>query len=521
VLLAGIGSPPDDAIDSPKPASAPSPRQSKELQIPKPAFGIGSDLVGLGPCGSPEAVICRSFSSSLRGISLLEEASPQTIPRPAFGTYSNGLRNDDDGNGCSSEVDNASLPLGYEVTFATTDRQGLLKYFTSALSDSNLQLNIKEAHVFSLTDGMALEVFVVEGWPRDEAEELRCAVLEALEEKSDVRGNRSFKGDSKLQAAAEAIQYEDWAVDFNLLEIGEKLGKGSSGGLFKGKYLSQDVAIKIIEIDEYHNSEIDSDTHVCAPASGRLQVFKQEVSIMRLVRHKNVVQFIGACSNWPKLCIVTELMAGGSVRDLLDRRMGGLDIASAIKVFRDSARGMDFLHKRGIVHRDMKAANLLIDEHDVVKVCDFGVARLKPTSSIASCIDKCICHNAEMTAETGTYRWMCPEILEHKSYDHKADVYSFAITMWEVLTGGIPYAGLTPLQAAISVVQRGVRPDTPLYVPEALVTLMQRCWHKDPAERPEFSEVLSILENMVIPMPSRGVLPKRRTTHASCWSLPA
>lgn len=67
------------------------------------------------------------------------------------------------------------------------------------------------------------------------------------------------------------------------LEIGEKLGKGSSGGLYKGKYLSQDVAIKIIEIDEYRNSELDSDTHVCAPASGRLQVFKQEVSIMRSV----------------------------------------------------------------------------------------------------------------------------------------------------------------------------------------------------------------------------------------------
>lgn len=148
VLLAGIGSPPEDATDS----SLPSPRQSKELpsprQIPKPAFGMGADLVGVGPCGSPEAVICRSFSSSLRGISLLEEASPHSIPRPAFGTYLNGLRNEDDGNDYSSEQDTASLPLGYEVTFATTDRQGLLKYFTSALSDSNLQLNIKVCYFF-------------------------------------------------------------------------------------------------------------------------------------------------------------------------------------------------------------------------------------------------------------------------------------------------------------------------------------------------------------------------------------
>ncbi|KAG0593244.1 hypothetical protein KC19_1G315100 [Ceratodon purpureus] len=530
VQLAGFGSLPGDALDCHIPPPAFSPREGalhrKDLHIPKPAFGSGSNLAGLGLCGSAklhssEPALCRSFSTPLRGIPtrlpsfgetpLSCSGPPQhTIPRPAFGKFSNALHSNDEGPGYTSEHDDASPTFGYEVTFATTDRVGLLKYFTAALSDSHLQLNIKEAHVFSLTDGMALEVFVVEGWPGDEAEELRQAVLEALEEKSDVRGKRSR--DSRLRAAAEAIQYEDWAVDFNLLEIGEKLGNGSTGRLYKGKYLSQDVAIKVIEIDEYNSSGTDSDTHRSAPASERLQIYKQEVSIMRLVRHKNVVQFIGACSNWPKLCIVTELMAGGSVRDLLDHRMGGLDIASAIKVLRDSARGMDFLHKRGIVHRDMKAANLLIDEHNVVKVCDFGVARLKPTSISAAEKSN---YSAEMTAETGTYRWMSPEMLEHKSYDHKADVYSFGITMWEVLTGDIPYAGLTPLQAAIGVVQRGLRPETTPHVPDVLANLMQRCWHKDPWERPEFSEVLNILENMVIPPPSRRVASRRRATNAS------
>lgn len=526
VQLAGFGPLSGDVLDCPAPAPALSPREGvlrrKELQIPKPAGGSGSNLIGLGLCGShlSEPVLCRLFSTPIRGIPphhppfgeapLCCSGPPQhTIPRPAFGKFSNVLHTDDEDMGYISEHDDVSPTFGYEVTFATTDRVGLLKYFTSALSDSHLQLNIKEAHVFSLTDGMALEVFVVEGWPGDEAEELREAVLDALEEKSDVRGKRSK--DSRLRAAAEAIQYEDWAVDFNLLEIGEKLGNGSTGRLYKGKYLSQDVAIKIIEIDEYNSSGTDSDTHRSAPASERLQIYKQEVSIMRLVRHKNVVQFIGACSNWPKLCIVTELMAAGSVRDILDQRMGGLDFVSAIKVLRDSARGMDFLHKRGIVHRDMKAANLLIDEHNVVKVCDFGVARLKPTSINTS---EKSSYSAEMTAETGTYRWMSPEMLEHKPYDHKADVYSFGITMWEVLTGDIPYAGLTPLQAAIGVVQRGLRPETPSYVPDLLTDLMQRCWHKDARERPEFSEILNTLENMVIPLPSRRV-SSRRTTNAS------
>ncbi|KAG0580913.1 hypothetical protein KC19_4G210100 [Ceratodon purpureus] len=516
VQLAGLG------ISGNAPSPAPSPRggalRKQGLQIPKPAFGSGSNLVGLGLGGSPklhksEPGLGRSYStprlSHYGGSPLNCSETHHSIPRPAFGNFTNPLHVDD---GDLGEHDDVFSSFGYEITIATTDRQGLLKYFTSALSDSHLQLNIKEAHVFSTTDGMALEVFVVEGWLGDEAEELRQAVLNALDEKSGGRSNRSDY--SRLRAAAEAIQYEDWAVDFNLLEFGGKLGNGSTGSLFKGTYMSQDVAIKIMEIDECNGSGTESDTHRSAPASERLQIFKQEVSIMRLVRHKNVVQFIGACSKWPKLCIVTELMAGGSVRELLDNRMSGLEIASAIKLLRDAARGMDFLHKRGIVHRDMKAANLLIDEYDVVKVCDFGVARLKPTPSHPS--EKSSFCSAEMTAETGTYRWMSPEVLEHKPYDHKADVYSFGITMWEVLTGDVPYAGLTPLQAAIGVVQRGLRPVIPPYVPEVLSILMQRCWHKDPNSRPEFNEVLRTLEMLVVTPPSsRRVVSRRRTTNTS------
>ncbi|XP_022013208.1 serine/threonine-protein kinase STY17 [Helianthus annuus] len=66
-----------------------------------------------------------------------------------------------------------------------------------------------------------------------------------------------------------------------------------------------------------------------------------------------------------------------------------------------------------------------------------------------------------MTAETGTYRWMAPEVIEHKPYDHIADVFSFAIVLWELLTGEVPYSYLTPLQAAVGVVQQGLRPTIP------------------------------------------------------------
>ena len=98
-----------------------------------------------------------------------------------------------------------------------------------------------------------------------------------------------------------------------------------------------------------------------------------------------------------------------------------------------------------------------------------------------------------MTAETGTYRWMAPEVIEHKPYDHKADVFSFGIMMWELLTGKLPYESLTPVQAAIGVLKTGLRPTIPRNTHPKLAALLEKCWQKHPILRPDFSEILETL----------------------------
>jgi len=114
------------------------------------------------------------------------------------------------------------------------------------------------------------------------------------------------------------------------------------------------------------------------------------------------VQFIGACTRPPVLCIVTEFMHGGSIFDFLYNRRGNFQLPDVIRIASDVSKGMNYLHQINIVHRDLKTANLLMDDQ-VVKVADFGVARVKDQSGV-------------MTAETGTYRWMAPECLNVVSY---------------------------------------------------------------------------------------------------------
>ncbi|CAI5929199.1 unnamed protein product [Closterium sp. NIES-65] len=428
---------------------------------------------------------------------------------------------------------------GWEVTVAAPDRPGLLTCFTSALGNAGLEWNIREAHVFSSSDGMALQVFVVapdgDHPLHDDTVELQEAVQELLRAKwKDHVAVAARTAEqvqlSNVRAVVDALAYEDWAVDYSDLALGEKLGGGASGRLLRGTYRGQEVAVKVLQLAPHGGGAQGEGAPgggaageggegtggmgmvggtVCgtlrsATAMELLQCFKQEVAIMRMVRHKNLVQFIGACSHWPRLFIVTELMAKGSVRDVLDRHSVTLSLPARLKILRDAARGLDFLHRRGIVHRDLKAANLLIDENDVVKLCDFGVARMLPSRQQGGQLrggpEKV--GGADMTAETGTYRWMAPEVMEHRGYDQRADVFSFAITMWEVLTGDLPYSGLTPLQAAIGVLQRNLRPPIPPTLPPPIATLMARCWASDPADRADFSEVLTVLEASI-----KGVSP--------------
>ncbi|KAM1318351.1 hypothetical protein ACFX14_003671 [Malus domestica] len=370
-------------------------------------------------------------------------------------------------------------PITHEITFSTDDKPKLLSQLTSLLAE--IGLNIQEAHAFSTLDGYSLDVFVVDGWRYEETDKLKIAiqkeVLKIERPWPPTHRSSSFGSEHDqvvIKTEPDHLEIPNdgtdvWELDPRQLKFGNKVASGSCGDLYKGTYCTQEVAIKVLK-PECVNPDM-------------LKDFAQEVYIMRKVRHKNVVQFIGACTKHPSLCIVTEYMSGGSVYDYLHKQKGVFKLPSLLKVAIDVSKGMTYLHQNNIIHRDLKAANLLMDENEVVKVADFGVARVNSQSGV-------------MTSETGTYRWMAPEVIEHKPYDHKADVFSFGLVLWELLTGKLPYEHLTPLQAAVGVAQKGLRPTIPKNTPPKLAELLEKCWQQDPATRPDFSEIIENLQTL-------------------------
>ncbi|XP_020578374.1 serine/threonine-protein kinase HT1-like [Phalaenopsis equestris] len=268
--------------------------------------------------------------------------------------------------------------------------------------------------------------------------------------------------------------YDEWTLDLRQLNLGEPFAQGAFGKLYRGSYNGEDVAIKLLEKPEND------------PERAQLmeQQFAQEVMMLATLKHLNVVRFIGACRKQTVWCIVTEYAKGGSVRQFLTRRQNrSVPLKIAVRQALDVARGMAYVHGLGFIHRDLKSDNLLIFGDKSIKIADFGVARIEVQTE-------------GMTPETGTYRWMAPEMIQHRPYTQKVDVYSFGIVLWELITGMLPFQNMTAVQAAFAVVNRGARPIIPSECPPALGEIMTRCWNANPDVRPPFADIVKLLENV-------------------------
>jgi len=187
---------------------------------------------------------------------------------------------------------------------------------------------------------------------------------------------------------------------------------------------------------------------------------------------------LGYCEN-PYFIVMEYLL--DNLHDYLQKQKKK-DLKELIHFAYDIAKGINYLHKKHILHRDLKSFNILLDSNNNIKIADFGVARRKTD-------------DYTMTTR-GTIAWTAPEVLRHEVYDEKSDVYSYGIVLWEMITAEIPYDGMDPIQAGIAVASGKLRPPIQKDCNKDWAALMQRCWKENPSERPAFDEIMAVLKNM-------------------------
>jgi len=184
----------------------------------------------------------------------------------------------------------------------------------------------------------------------------------------------------------------------------------------------------------------------------------------------------------PNLSLVTEFCEGGDLLSYI--RKQDPDPQLRITWISDIAVGMLHLHNENIIHRDLAARNILLTGALRAKVTDFGFSRQTESSD----------QQSKTSSDVGPLKWMAPEALTNRTYSNKSDVYSFAITVWEIITGEDPYEGENVVNVAIEVSSKGLRPP----IPDAdikITKLMTQCWQTSPEDRPDFDTICSYLND--------------------------
>eukprot|EP01095_Lingulamoeba_sp_RSL-Kostka_P010853 TRINITY_DN3990_c0_g2_i1.p1 TRINITY_DN3990_c0_g2~~TRINITY_DN3990_c0_g2_i1.p1 ORF type:complete len:684 (-),score=238.63 TRINITY_DN3990_c0_g2_i1:81-2132(-) len=246
--------------------------------------------------------------------------------------------------------------------------------------------------------------------------------------------------------------------NFNLMEI---LGEGSFGCVHKG--CSKDDPSNIIAIKEILIGEADEND---------LENLKKEITILAACDNENIVQYVGSSFQHDKLWIAMDYCGVGSIRDIIETCERTLSEEQISYITAATVDGLAYLHENKIIHRDIKAANILLNEQGIAKIADFGVSKqLNNTLSKKNTV-------------IGTPLWMSPEVIKGMNYDNKADSWSLGITVIEMADGVPPHSELHPLRAMFQIPYNPPPSvEDPSEFSDELNDFLSKCLVKDPKDR--------------------------------------
>lgn len=259
------------------------------------------------------------------------------------------------------------------------------------------------------------------------------------------------------------------------LQVIKVIGSGAFGEVSVGIYLPTETKVAIKKLHILESNERNEELYI------------REVECLSSLKHKFLLPFIGFTESYP-YCIVTKYISGGTLYSAIHnddceeqkKKPKKLNPTELNIIAYGIANGMKYLHKKKIIHRDLKTQNILLDKNKKPVICDFGSSRrmeMKKTMTITS---------------VGTSNYMAPEFFEGE-YDEKVDVYAYAMMIWEMLTKEIPFDGYGDAQVLYMVKFKNQRPTIPTETPQGLKNLIEKCWSNDPKERLSFQEIEQLL----------------------------
>mmetsp|Transcript_14216 Transcript_14216/g.36691 ORF Transcript_14216/g.36691 Transcript_14216/m.36691 type:complete len:532 (+) Transcript_14216:260-1855(+) len=319
------------------------------------------------------------------------------------------------------------------------------------------------------------------------------------------------KAVSPQRPATVGIGKDVWEIDRNLIKLGDRLGGGRFGDVFKARWRglhARDPCLEVVvkTLKSFQGADEED-------LKAAVNDFQKECNAMKMLRHPNVLMLYGICTGGlpeKPMLLVMEVMSHGALEDYLKERKEArnlLDVRAMVNVGVQIAKGMRHLESTCYVHRDLAARNVLVGDNMLCKVADFGLARM---------------------ADEGVYvpqgetiipvRWTAPEGFAgamRAEFTTKSDVWSFGIVIMEiVMHGRKPY---TPKcrtnRAVLDLLKSGKRHERPDACPQELFDVAFTCWHIDPDSRPTFKELVDMLE--VLPINGRRDSPPvPRASHA-------
>ena len=274
-------------------------------------------------------------------------------------------------------------------------------------------------------------------------------------------------------------------------EIIEELGKGGMGRVYRVEdtKLKQEVALKLIK------PEIAKDKKT-------IERFRNELKLAREIAHRNVCRMYDLNEERGIHYITMEYVRGEDLRSLI-RRIGQLPIGKSISITKQICEGLSEAHRLGVVHRDLKSNNIMIDKDGNVRIMDFGIARSLEAKGITGA-----------GVIIGTPEYMSPEQVEGKEVDQRSDFYSLGIILYEMVTGKVPFEGDTPF--TIGMKHKGEIPQNPkelnTQISDDLNRLILRCLEKEKDKRYQSAgEVRTELANIEKGIPTtERIVPDRK-----------